>query len=136
MTSLFNTPEETAARLALAFPHLGKSVSLDELTAIDLAATYMHSFQLGISNLHGDMPYAAAEYDARRKRIKEGLARLVIDGLIHTDVGTTFTSTPSCASYADNFTGDYARAYVHNVEQLVAQGIREVQRIVSEGGRR
>lgn len=87
-TSLFNTPEETATRLAMCLSRVPRSMSLDETRALDVAATYMKQFGFANESLHGYTPYAVAEYDARRRRVHAGLARLVRTGLASTgDVG-------------------------------------------------
>ena len=85
--SLFNTTQETATRLTLCLPLLSRPSTIDEITAIDLIATYMKTFGFGQRNLHGDGPHALAEYDARRKRIQAGLAQLVIVGAATVDSG-------------------------------------------------
>ena len=69
--SLFNTPSETATRLTLCLSLLPHPATLDEITVMDFAATYMKVMGFGNSNLHGDNPYATAEYDARRKRVRD-----------------------------------------------------------------
>ena len=54
--SLFNTTQETATRLTLCLPLLSRPSTIDEITAIDLIATYMKTFGFGQRNLHGDGP--------------------------------------------------------------------------------
>lgn len=95
--SLFNTPSETATRLTLCLSLLSHPATLDEITVMDFAATYMKVMGFGNSNLHGDNPYATAEYDARRKRVRRGLNRLVIIGFAITeDAGSSYSASPTC----------------------------------------
>lgn len=123
-TSLFNTPEETATRLTMCLSRVPRSLSLDETTALDIAATYMKQFGFGNESLHGDTPYAVAEYDARRRRVHAGLARLVRTGLASTgDNGITFGSTPAGQSFAQSLDGTYADAYGQAIGQLLARGL-------------
>ena len=97
--SLFNTTQETATRLTLCLPLLSRPSTIDEITAIDLIATYMKTFGFGQRNLHGDGPHALAEYDARRKRIQAGLAQLVIVGAATVDsTCLLYRATPECGS--------------------------------------
>lgn len=84
-TSYFNSPLETANRLRLALPLLKSPISLDELAAVDLAATYLKAFGLGDSNLHGDSPFVFPEYEARRERVRNGVKLLVREGVLTTD---------------------------------------------------
>ena len=49
--SLFNTTQETATRLTLCLPLLSRPSTIDEITAIDLIATYMKTFGFGQRNL-------------------------------------------------------------------------------------
>ncbi|CAB0574463.1 hypothetical protein CIP107532_01829 [Corynebacterium diphtheriae] len=77
---LFNSSSETSARLLMALPIIDRPASLDEITAIDLVATYMQFFGYGDRNIHGDNEFALAEYDARRARVEAGLKRLVRSG--------------------------------------------------------
>lgn len=134
-TSLFNTPAETATRLAMCLPHMPRPATLDEITSIDLAATYMKPFGFGGQSLHGDTPYAAAEYDARRRRVHEGLARLVRTGLAETrDNGITFSPTTTCQDFADTLRGDYAETYNQSVAQLTAHGIDTIADHVQHAG--
>lgn len=134
-TSLFNTPAETATRLAMCLPHLPCPATLDEITSIDLAATYMKPFGFGSQSLHGDTPYAAAEYDARRRRVHEGLARLVRTGLAETpDNGITFSPTTACQEYSSSLRGDYAHAYTESVARLIELGVNTVVDRVQHAG--
>lgn len=138
-TSLFNTPEETATRLTMCLSRMPRPLSLDETTALDLAATYMKQFGFGNKSLHGDTLYAVAEYDARRRRVHAGLARLVRTGLASTsDNGITFGSTPVGQSFAQSLNGAYADAYGQAVVQLLARGldiiVAQVQKKVMQHG--
>ena len=138
-TSLFNTPEETATRLPMCLSRVPRSLSLDETTALDIAATYMKQFGFGNESLHGDTPYAVAEYDARRRRVHAGLARLVRTGLASTgDNGITFGSTPAGQSFAQSLDGVYADAYGQAIGQLLALGLDvvvvQVQKKVMQHG--
>ncbi|MHD0575584.1 ABC-three component system middle component 2 [Corynebacterium vitaeruminis] len=138
-TSLFNTPAETATRLTMCLSRAPRPLSLDETTALDLAATYMKQLGFGNESLHGDTPYAAAEYDARRRRIHAGLARLVRTGMASTgDNGITFGSTLAGQSFAQSLDGAYADAYGQAVVQLLALGldvvVGQVQKKVLQHG--
>lgn len=138
-TSLFNTPEETATRLAMCLSRVPRPLSLDETTALDLAATYMKQFGFGSESLHGDTPYAVAEYDARRRRVRAGLTRLVRTGLASTgDNGITFSSTPAGQSLAQCLDGAYAEAYGQATVQLLSRGLEvvvgQVQKKVTQHG--
>lgn len=73
----------------------------------------------GNSNLHGDNPYATAEYDARRKRVRRGLNRLVIIGFAITeDAGSSYSASPTCMQFANELHGEYVMAYRHAIETL------------------
>lgn len=85
---------------------------LETITACDLIATYMKHFGLGQHNLHGDSPFVIQEFEARRSRVKAGLALLVRTGLAKSDAaGSFYEATEACRSYADSFTGEYAQQY-------------------------
>lgn len=138
-TSMFNTPQETATRLTMCLSRAPRPLSLDEITALDLAATYMKQFGVGSESLHGNTPYAVAEYDARRRRVHAGLARLVRTGLASTgDNGITFGSTPAGQSFAQSLDGAYADAYGQAMGQLLARGLDvvvvQVQKKVMQHG--
>lgn len=138
-TSLFNTPQETATRLTMCLSRMSRPLSLDETTALDLAATYMKQFGFGGENLHGNTPYAVAEYDARRRRVHAGLAQLVRTGLATTgDNGITFGSTPVGKSFVQTLDGAYADTYGQAVVQLLARGldvvVAQVQKKVMQHG--
>lgn len=134
-TSLFSTPAETATHLAMCLPHLPCPATLDEITSIDLAATYMKPFGFGSQSLHGDTPYAAVEYDARRRRVHEGLARLVRTGLAETpDNGITFSPTTACQEYSDALQGDYVQTYMKSVARLIELGVNAVVDRVQHAG--
>lgn len=118
--SLFNTTQETATRLTLCLPLLSGPSTIDEITAIDLIATYMKTFGFGQRNLHGDGPHALAEYDARRKRIQAGLAQLVIVGAATVDsTCLLYRATPECFQYSEALHGDYAASYRQAVQLLI-----------------
>lgn len=118
--SLFNTTQETATRLTLCLPLLSRPSTIDEITAIDLIATYMKTFGFGQRNLHGDGPHALAEYDARRKRIQAGLAQLVIVGAATVDsTCLLYRATPECFQYSEALHGDYAASYRQAVQLLI-----------------
>ena len=94
--------------------------TIDEITAIDLIATYMKTFGFGQRNLHGDGPHALAEYDARRKRIQAGLAQLVIVGAATVDsTCLLYRATPECFQYSEALHGDYAASYRQAVQLLI-----------------
>lgn len=117
--SLFNTPSETATRLTLCLSLLPHPATLDEITVMDFAATYMKVMGFGNSNLHGDNPYVTAEYDARRKRVRRGLNRLVIIGFAITeDAGSSYSASPTCMQFANELHGEYVTAYRHAIETL------------------
>lgn len=80
--SYFNSQIETATRLRLALPLIDSPISLDELAAVDLAATYLKSFGLGEFNLHGDSPFVFPEFEARRERVRSGVKLLVREGVL------------------------------------------------------
>ena len=133
--SLFNTPAETATRLAICLIYLPRPATLDEITAIDLAATYMKQFGFDNQSLHGDTPYAAAEYEARRRRVHAGLGRLVRTGLADTrGNGITFSKTTICHDFAVSMRGHYAETYSESVARLVEDGIDTVVDHVHHAG--
>ena len=51
--SLFNTPSETATRLTLCLSLLPHPATLDEITVMDFAATYMKAWALAIVTFTG-----------------------------------------------------------------------------------
>lgn len=51
--SLFNTPSETATRLTLCLSLLPHPATLDEITVMDFAATYMKVMGLAIVTFTG-----------------------------------------------------------------------------------
>lgn len=115
-----HTTQETATRLTLCIPLLSRPSTIDEITAIDLIATYMKTFGFGQRNLHGDGPHALAEYDARRKRIQAGLAQLVIVGAATVDsTCLLYRATPECFQYSEALHGDYAASYRQAVQLLI-----------------
>lgn len=117
---LFNTPEETAIRLTLCISKLQSPAGIEEITAFDLVATYMKSFRFGTTNLHGNTPFAQAEYEARRARVRQGVNRLVVQGLATThDGGITFTATSECEAYARRLEGEYVRTYQEAIDSLL-----------------
>ena len=118
--TLFNTSEETATRLTLCIPKFSRPASIEEIVALDLVATYMHAFGFGDSNLHGDTPFAKSEYEARRSRVRQGVNRLVVQGLATTrDGGITFAATSECEVYARRLEGEYVRAYLEAIDSLL-----------------
>lgn len=118
--SLFNTTQETATRLTLCLPLLSRPSTIDEITAIDLIATYMKTFGFGQRNLHGDGPHALAEYDARRKRIQAGLAQL--RNRWSSNRGFHLPVVPRHSGmfqYSEALHGDYAASYRQAVQLLI-----------------
>lgn len=116
---LFNTTQETAARLSLCLSELSHPATLDEIAVIDFVATYMKRFGFDDHNLHGDGPHIPAEYEARRNRVKRGLARLVIIGYASADRwGITYAANQSCVEYANALRGDYVTNYRNAVTKL------------------
>lgn len=121
-SGLFNSSSETSARLLMALPIIDRPASLDEITAIDLVATYMQFFGYGDRNLHGDNEFALAEYDARRARVEAGLKRLVRLGYaLSNKQATSFTATDPAADQQSLLDGDFADGYRTAVKTLVAQ---------------
>lgn len=119
---LFNNSSETSARLLMALSIINRPASLDEITAIDLVATYMQYFGYGDRNLHGDNEFALTEYKARRARVEAGLKRLVRSGLARSNQHTTtFTATDSAAVQQTLLDGGFADEYRTAVKTLVEQ---------------
>lgn len=132
---LFNTPEETATRLTLCLPQLKNSANVEEIAAIDLVATYMQAFGYGEANLHGNTPFAKAEYDARRARVRKGINQLVVRGLATTqDGGVTFTATPECETTSRSLQGDYANSYREAVKTLLESDRETIMRSATRVG--
>lgn len=132
---LFNTPEETATRLTLCLPELKSPANIEEITAIDLVATYMKAFGYGETNLHGNTPFARAEYDARRARVRKGISQLVVRGLATTrDGGVTFTATTACETASRSLQGDYANSYRAAVNMLLESERKAILRNATRVG--
>lgn len=130
---LFNTAQETAARLTLCLSELPRPAALDEIAVIDFVATYMKRFGFGSSNLHGDGPHIPAEYEARRNRVRRGLARLVVIGYAAADRwGDTYTANHSCIEYADALRGNYAMSYRAAVTKLTAMKLTTLTSRIEE----
>lgn len=120
--SLFNSSSETAARLLMALPIINRPASLDEITAIDLVATYMQFFGYGNRNLHGDNEFTLAEYEARRARVEAGLKRLVRSGYaLSNKQATSFTAAESAINQQTLLDGGFADEYRTAVKTLVEQ---------------
>lgn len=121
-SGLFNSSSETSARLLMALPMIGRPASLDEITAIDLVATYMQFFGYGGRNLHGDNEFALAEYEARRARVEVGLKRLVRSGYVLSDKqATSFAAAEPATDHQALLDGDFADEYRTAVKTLVEQ---------------
>lgn len=121
-SGLFNSSSETSARLLMALPIIDRPASLDEITAIDLVATYMQFFGYGDRNLHGDNEFALAEYDARRARVEAGLKRLVRSGYaLSNKQATSFAAAESATDQQALLDGDFSDEYRTAVRKLVAQ---------------
>lgn len=119
---LFNNSSETSARLLMALPIINRPASLDEITAIDLVATYMQFFGYGNRNLHGDNEFALAEYQARRARVEAGLKRLVRSGYaLSNNQATSFTAAESAINQHTLLDGGFADEYRTAVKTLVEQ---------------
>lgn len=132
---LFNTPEETATRLALCLSHLKAPANIEEITALDLVATYMEAFGYGETNLHGDTPFARAEYEARRARVRKGINVLVVRGLATThDGGITFIATDEGMTTSRALKGEYARNYQQAVSSLTLEDQEALLRNASRVG--
>lgn len=132
---LFNTPEETATRLTLCLPQLKEPANIEEIAALDLVATYMQTFGYGEGNLHGNTPFARAEYDARRARVRKGLNQLVVRDLAATqDGGVTFTATTECETASRSLQGDYADSYRAAVKTLLESEIEMILRSATRVG--
>lgn len=134
-TCLFNSSSETSARLLIALPMIDRRASLDEITAIDLVATYMQFFGYGDRNLHGDNEFALAEYKARRVRVEAGLKRLVQSGYaLSNKQATLFTAADSTADQQALLDGDFAGEYRTAVKTLIEQQlIGELVRRTTQG---
>lgn len=131
---LFNTIDETVGRLTLCLPVLSRPATLDEIAIIDLAATYMKAFGLGSNNLHGNNPYAAAEFDARRKRICRGLYQMVVIGLATTkDNGATYEVTDSCFAYANRLHSNYVDEYRQSLFALTHMDVNLIRQRIQKG---
>lgn len=123
-TALFNNTSETAARLLIALPIINRPASLDEITAIDLVATYMRYFGYGERNLHGDSEFALAEFRARRIRVDAGLRKLVRAGyVISNQEASVFTADDTATEQQVLIHSDFADAYRAAVTTLVTRGL-------------
>lgn len=131
---LFNTQHETATRILLGLPQIGRPVNLDEISAMDLAATYMKTFGFADSNLHGDTPFAAAELTARRNRVRLGLELLVVRGLATSADGTTFASTDKGIQYATELVGTYAQQYRDAISKLAKMSPAMITKRIQKAG--
>ena len=124
---LFNNPRETAARLACCLAKLNRRTNLDEVTVIDLIATYMKHFHLGDKNLHGDSPYIDQEYEARRERVKKGLALLVRAGYVDSDfTASWYQPKDECTTYSQSFHGSYIRDYRESVDAVLSNDLHHI----------
>lgn len=121
MTRIFNTPHETSRRLMILLAEINEPRTLNELTAIDLVATYMLAFGYGEENLHGDSPFASAEFAARRQRVDIALRRLVRQGYASSDRNATFyIATQECHERQKTFSSSYAKKYRENAGILLS----------------
>lgn len=134
--ALFNTAQETAVRIVLCLSALPRPATLDEIAAVDLVATYMKAFGYGEVNLHGDNPFAMAEFGARRRRVWKGLALLVVRGLaVPRSDGDAYTATEAGNRYAYGLHGDYVSSYCQAVRSLIVLGMETVvDRVWKVGG--
>lgn len=134
MTSqVFNTPQETAARLAIALAEIHEAVDLDVLATTDLIATYLKFFNLGERNLHGDSPYVIQEYDARRARVREGINLLVRTGKAQTNSGgTLFLINQSGTEYAHALQSTYASEYREAINVLREHDLSSYQHQIAQ----
>ena len=115
-TSPFNTLSETGNRLIVCLAMIFEPKDIDEITKLDLVATYGASFGYKIPNLHGDNPFAHLEFSARRQRVYQALLELVKLGYAQTgDSGITFSATTNAVEFCNALTSDYFNEYCASI---------------------
>ena len=82
MIKIFNSKHEISFRVLVLLNVINKNCSLDEVTSIDLFATYGKAYDMIDFNLHGDNTYTFSEITSRRKLINDALKSLVLEGLV------------------------------------------------------
>lgn len=134
----FNSTSETATRLFIALPIINRTVTLDEITAVDLVATYMRFFGYGNHNLHGDSEFVLAEFQARRIRVETGLKRLVRTGyVISNRQATSFIASKTMmeqqglirSSFADTYRAAITTLVSRN---LIGQAVQKATQVVTQ----
>lgn len=144
MTTMFNTPVETALRLLLLFETESRyDFTANMVAAVDFAALYGKSFGLSDVNLHGDNLFKFSEFAARQALAKEGINLLVRRGLVDvnsSEKGFTFHISSAGRELAAELEMPYADDYRKEVrkalkryEGMTEQAIvRNINRIAAE----
>ena len=74
---VFNTPLETALRVALLLSVVPEDLDATSIQAIDFLATYGKAFSLSTHNANGDNRFMYCELAARKGLVDRGLRMLV-----------------------------------------------------------
>ncbi|MDD4292260.1 MAG: hypothetical protein PHX51_08530 [Clostridia bacterium] len=118
MNSVFNTTFENSLRIVLLLSEYKISMNVDRITALDFIAINGKTLGLTETDLHGDNTFSSCEYTIKRELITTAIKSLVVKGLITVDKHTSdfrYGITDRGTNFADRFTVDYAREYVHAV---------------------
>ena len=114
MSSLYNTPTDTAMRLLLILREKGESLSQGHLLAIDFVATFGLTFGIAGTNLHGNSYLNLAEFPARKNLVSNAIRYLVTNALIdinETSSGFLFSLNKTGEEIICRISGNYMEEY-------------------------
>ncbi len=115
---VFNTPFETALRVALLLSVAPEDLDATSIQAIDFLATYGKAFSLSSHNANGDNRFMHCELAARKGLIDKGLRMLVKKGYVlpfASKEGFLYRLSSEGQAFACSINTKYAEEYSDTV---------------------
>lgn len=130
---VFNTPLETALRVALLLSVVPEDLDAMSIQAIDFLATYGKAFSLSTHNANGDNRFMYCELAARKGLVDRGLRMLVKKGYVlpfASEEGFLYRLSSKGQAFACSIDAEYAEEYSDTVtsafDYVWANGIEPV----------
>ena len=122
MAKAFNSFPEVGNRILLLLSYAEKSMSLDQVTILDLLSTFGKNYGIGESNLHGDNVSSSMEITTRRRNVQTSLANLASMGLVKIVVsreGFKYSIEDTGRRLASIADDEYANGYRACVRKVI-----------------
>ncbi len=136
--NLYNTTFETSLRVLILLCKIGKEVSEDMILWLDFICLYGKDFGVTDYNLHGENKFKFGEIAARRKKVKDSLKKLVLDGNIevrYTISGFVYQRKIDNISLTSEYADEYAFAVESAIKKLNPLSDKELRDMVMSKAR-